>query len=79
MSRLGFEKGRVMENSIKKALLIVINSPRQAFYMIWINKGDQFFRVCKASGAQGRVLHRQAWEFESLEEAEVLFVKTSPG
>ncbi|MBW1987859.1 MAG: hypothetical protein JRI50_11710 [Deltaproteobacteria bacterium] len=60
---------------LKHAHLIAIDSPRQAFYLIWIELYQGAFRVCKASGAHGRIWHRQAWEFHSLAEAEALFEK----
>jgi len=58
---------------LKTAHLIAADSPRQAFYTIWIEPAGRFFRVCKISGAGGRVWHRQAWECDSLAAAERLF------
>ncbi len=60
-------------NAIKKADLIAISSPKQAFYTIWIEKTDERFVVCKESGGKGRVLDRRSWPFDSFEEAEALF------
>ncbi len=60
---------------LKSAYLAAVGSPRQAFYQLWIEKDDRIFRLCKASGSQGRVFHRQCWEFDSLAEAEALFEK----
>jgi len=58
---------------IRSAYLIALESPRQAFYNIWIERHEDAFRVCKESGAGGKVLHRQAWTFETPEEAEKCF------
>jgi hypothetical protein len=44
-------------------------------HIIWIERTNQGFRVCKASGAGGRVWHRQEWEFDTLAAAEALFCK----
>jgi hypothetical protein len=63
------------QHPLKLAHLVAMNSPFQAFYRIWIEKNDQLFRVCKASGARGKVWHQQVWEVDSMEEAEELFIK----
>ncbi len=60
---------------MKTAYLLAAGSPRQAFYHLWLEQTPHCFRVGKASGAGGRVWHRQVWEFETLEAAEELFVK----
>jgi hypothetical protein len=62
-----------MSAVLMSAELVAPQSRRQAFYRIWIEPGPSGFRVAKASGAAGRILHRQAWEFDSLEEAQALF------
>jgi hypothetical protein len=61
--------------SLKTAFLVAFDSPKQAFYVLWIEAGGESFRVCKVSGAKGRIWHRQAWEFDSLAAAEALFEK----
>jgi hypothetical protein len=62
--------------TLKTAHLVAIDSPRQAFYIIWIEKiSENAFRVCKESGGRGRVLDRRAWEFGSFDEAEKLFLR----
>jgi hypothetical protein len=58
---------------IKSAYLVAPESPRQAFYNLWIERHEGAFRVCKESGAGGKVLHRQAWTFETSEDAEKCF------
>ena len=50
-------------------------SKRRAFYTIWIERSSEGFRVCKESGGGGKVLHRQSWDLEALEEAGKLFSK----
>lgn len=60
-------------NLIKSACLPAKESPRQAFYILWIEPAKSGFRVCKESGGLGKVWQRGIWEFESLEKAEALF------
>lgn len=60
-------------NLIKVAYLIASDSPRKAFYTIWIEQCDSGFRVCKESGGGAKVWQRGIWDFESLEKAEGLF------
>ncbi len=55
---------------IKSAHLVAPESPRQAFYIIWIESYGGRFRVCKESGAGRKILHRQAWSFDTIELAE---------
>ena len=59
---------------VKYAYLICPDSPRQAFYRIWI-EGDSSdgYRVWKESGGLGKVSDRRSWPFESLEKAEKFF------
>jgi hypothetical protein len=69
---------------IKGACLIAPESPRQAFYSIWIEKYHGGFRVCKESGTRCCVLDRRVWPFDSYDEAQRLFdrrvrEKTNPG
>ena len=62
---------------LKIAYLEASESPRKAFYLLWIEPGGKGFRVCKESGAGagGTPLHRKAWECETIEQAEKLFEK----
>jgi hypothetical protein len=59
---------------VKNAHLIAVDSPRRAFYNIWIeeHRGGGF-RVCKESGGGTKVSDRRVWEFATLEEAEKVF------
>jgi len=69
------EPQAMAQHPLKLAHLVAMNSPFQAFYRIWIEKKEQLFRVCKASGAGGKIWHQKAWELESLEKAEEVFIK----
>ena len=60
---------------LKIAHLEASESPRNAFYLLWIEPKGQGFRLCKESGAGCTTLHRKAWECETIEEAEKLFSK----
>ncbi|MGQ9921571.1 MAG: hypothetical protein ACUVRZ_09635 [Desulfobacca sp.] len=60
---------------LRTAYLVAPDSPRQAFYHLWLEQTPHTCRVVKASGAGGRVWHRQVWEFATLAEAEKLFLK----
>jgi hypothetical protein len=60
---------------IRCAHLIAPESRRRAFYRIWIEDSGSGFRVCKESGASGKIWDRRAWELGSLEEAERLFAR----
>jgi hypothetical protein len=56
--------------TLNSAFLVAPNSPRQAFYRIWIEDADGAIRVVKESGVKGRVLDRRIWPFADLKEAE---------
>jgi hypothetical protein len=64
-----------MSAVLMSAELVAPQSRRQAFYRIWIEPAPSGFQVAKISGAAGHILHRQAWEFNSLEEAQALFTR----
>ena len=64
-----------MSEPLHSVELVAPASRRQAFYHIWIEPAPFGFRVAKESGAAGRILHRQAWDFSRLEEAEALFTR----
>jgi hypothetical protein len=68
---------------LKTSHLIAKDSPRIAFYKIWIERTDDDYRIVKESGVKGRVLDRRSWPAETLEEAQTLFdrrvnAKTNP-
>ena len=52
------------------AFLVAPNSPRCAFYRIWIEDTDGRFSIVKESGVQGRVLDRRIWPCKDFTEAE---------
>jgi hypothetical protein len=58
---------------MKKAYLFAPESPKQAFYKIWLNQASGKFKVLKESGASAVVLDRRSWEFEDLEAAEKFY------
>jgi hypothetical protein len=61
-------------NIICSAYLVAVDSPRQAFYRIWVEADTGIFTVVKESGVQkGRVLDRRAWRFGCRKEAQKLF------
>jgi hypothetical protein len=37
------------------------DSPKQAFYFLWIEAGGEFSGSVKSAGAKGRIWHRHAW------------------
>ena len=58
-------------------------SPRRAFYRIWIEETDGQISVVKESGVKGRVLDRRIWTFADFQEAEKAYqrrikAKTNP-
>ena len=73
------EKGRQQQlelftKKLKSARLVAIDSPRQAFYIIWIEEsGSGQIQVVKESGAKGRVLDRRCEACDDLEAAQKLF------
>lgn len=65
------------------AYLVAQESPKKAFYKIWIEETEGFFEVVKESGAKGRVLDRRRWPMKNEDEARKLFdrqvrYKTNP-
>jgi hypothetical protein len=62
---------------------LVADSPKSAFYRIWIESDAGTFTVFKESGIRNRVLDRRAWPFDALGDARKLFdqrikYKTNP-
>lgn len=51
------------------AHLVASDSPKSAFYRIWIEADAGVFTVRKESGIKNRVLDRRAWPFGSMDEA----------
>jgi hypothetical protein len=68
---------------VNSALLVAPDSPRRAFYRIWIEDADGKISVVKESGVRDRVLDRRIWPFAEFEEAEKAYqrrikAKTNP-
>ncbi len=55
--------------NLQTALLVAPDSPRQAFYRIWIENTVDDIKIVKESGIRGRVLDRRSWPVENLEIA----------
>jgi hypothetical protein len=52
---------------------LVAESPKSAFYRIWIEADAGIYTVLKESGIKGRVLDKRAWPHETLDQARKLF------
>ena len=77
------EQLNLFTQELRSALLVAGDSPRQAFYRIWIEQTLDEIRIVKESGPKGRVLDKRCWDADSLEAAQRLFErrirsKTSP-
>ena len=73
----------LFDSEIIKTAYLRADSPRCAFYDIWIESNCGAFVVRKKSGAGERVLDVRAWSFDSLVTAERFFerlvrCKTNP-
>lgn len=55
------------------AYMVATESPKSAFYRIWIEADAGAFAVIKESGIRDRVLDKRAWPFDTLEGARELF------
>lgn len=53
--------------------LVAGDSPRCAFYRIWLIQGAAGFMVKKESGAKNRKLDTRKWEFDQIEVAEKFY------
>ena len=65
------------------AFLVAAESPKNAFYRIWIESNAGVYSVCKESGGNDKVLDRRVWPFDNINEARKLFerqvrYKTNP-
>ena len=68
---------------ICSAYLVAMESPKVAYYRIWIEFDAGVFTVRKESGIRDRALDRRAWPFEALDDARKMFdrrirAKTNP-
>jgi hypothetical protein len=83
LERPKFRQISLFPDILCSAYLLAPDSPKSAFYRIWIESDDGVFTVCKESGGKDKVLDQRAWPFDSLEEARKLFdrrvrYKTNP-
>ena len=60
---------------IKKIHLVAENSPKKAFYELWMEFISDGYLICKASGANGKILDRESWFRKSLDEAREKYQK----
>jgi len=58
---------------VLRKVTLKAQSPRNAFYVLTLERITDGFLIRKASGANGRVYDREAWFRESLPDAEKLF------
>ena len=65
-----YEQLNLFTAKMKSALLVALDSPRRAFYRIWIEDTDGQVQVVKESGVKGSVLDRRIWPFTDFTEAE---------
>lgn len=72
-ARLNAEQLNLFTVIVSFAYLEAQESPRQAFYKIWIEQTDEQIKIVKESGVKGRVLDRRIWVFDDLDIAIRLF------
>ena len=60
---------------IRSAHLVAADSPRKAFYRIWIEANAGLYSVRKASGVGSKVLDRRRWPADTLDQAVKMFEK----
>lgn len=68
----GVEKRYMSIKKLAKAHLVDIDSPRQAFYVIWIEETEGRDQVVKESGVGGKVLDWRCWPCDNLKAAQKL-------
>ena len=78
-----FRQLSLFPDIVCSAYLEAANSPKSAFYRIWIEVDAGIYTVLKESGIKGRVLDKRAWRHENLNEGRKLFerrikTKTNP-
>jgi hypothetical protein len=67
------EQMNLFTQNLQSAILIAKDSPRQAFYRIWIKDTMGDYKIVKESGIRGRVLDRRSWPAKNLEAARAHF------
>ena len=58
---------------ICSAYLVATESPKSAFYRIWIEVNAGVYFVVKESGTKDYVLDKRAWSFDNEEAAKVFY------
>lgn len=71
------DKKESKENSVKLTSihLEAPDSPRKAFYRIWIEDRDGFIEIIKESGCKDKVLDTRHWPFQTIEDAEKEYMR----
>jgi hypothetical protein len=77
------EQLNLFTQKLNSAFLVAADSPRHAFYRIWIENTDGKISVVKESGVRGRVLDRRIWPYADFSKAEKAYqrrikAKTNP-
>ena len=67
------EQLNLFTKRLMSALLVAADSPRKAFYRIWIEQTVEDIKLVKESGIKGRVLDKRSWPIESLKAAQEQF------
>ncbi len=60
---------------VLRKVTLKAQSPRNAFYVLSLERITDGYLVRKKSGGNGKILSREAWFRENLPEAEKLFVR----
>ena len=68
-----FRQLSLFPDIVCSAFLLAADSPKCAFYRIWVEANAGSYAVFKESGIKGRVLDKRAWRYENLDEARKLF------
>ncbi len=81
--KFAFKQLNLFTVKVSAAYLEAADSPRKAFYRIWIEDTDGKIKIVKESGAKGRVLDRRVWPCQNFQEAEKAYhrrikAKTNP-
>ena len=71
--KVRFKQLSLFPDRLCSAYLLAPDSPKKAFYRIWIEKNACIYTVCKESGAGDKVLDKRSWPFETFEDAQKLY------
>jgi len=59
----------IFEPTVIKSALLKANSPRDAFYRLWLEHDDDVYAIRKESGSGKRVQDRRRWVFQDYDKA----------